>query len=756
MNKDKKMNRALLITTVKTVFLMSLMAASSVFLTACGGGGRDGLGGTGITPIAKGKLSRSDETKLSAYFQESIKNNHNKVLDAPTSENASEDSGTGASVVTSSTNVQETGVDEADLIKTNGRYIYSVEKVSSNPIYLDTEDNEGGPSIGVVPQETEEKSDAIRIMDTQGDSGLVEINRFTSDELSIGEGPNGESSEEPWRIAGIYLHETKKRLVALASPKRNYYTRWFDSQYFSNQETKVLFFDVNDPENTQRESTLQFEGQLISSRRRGDTLYLILRHYPDYQFVDNERLATTTTKDFLPTYRVDNDQARLISKPQDCYVEAGKVGQRASADIITLVAVDLKSDTHTVNSQCYVGSAEALYASQNALYLATTRWDYQANNGVAAYNSKVTTDIHKFNYDGLDFDYRGSGEVDGHLGYKQDSKSFRFSESQGLLRVVTFDEDQWGTIGLPEVQAEDTVEEGPQTGGGNSATDNDATVSVDDATSPPFRAKSPVLLSILEESPTKKALQLVSKLPNAERPEPIGLPGERLYATRYIGNRAYVVTFRVTDPLYVLDLSNPADPFIAGELKVNGYSDYLHPVSENLLLGIGKDAIPSSNDNSNGDGRGAWYQGVKLSLIDVSDPSSPREADKIIIGKRGTETSVLSDHHALTSVQVGDEYRVAIPVRLHEGTPNHSSGNPASDYYSYSKTGLYRFEIDIDNQQINKLPAMVVADASDRPSRQVSINNDRSVIIDDTVYYMHDGKFWVQDWQGEDDLVGPE
>lgn len=746
------MNRALLKTTVKTLFLVSLMVVSLVFLAACGGGGSDGLGGTGITPIAKGKLSRSDETKLSAYFQESIKNNHDKALDAPvaTNDSASEDGGAGGSgtgsIVTSSTNVQETGVDEADLIKTNGRYIYSVEKRSSHDVFIDTGGIVSeGDSIGLPHENTPEKSDVIRIMDTQGSSGLVEINRFKSDE---------QANEEPWRIAGIYLHETKKRLVALASPKRNYYTKWFDSQYFSNQETKVLFIDVNDPENAQRESTLQFEGQLISSRRKGDTLYMILRHYPDYQFVDNERLSTTTTKDFLPTYRVDNDPARLISKPQDCYVEVGKVGQRASADIITLVAVDLKSDTHTVNSQCYVGSAEALYASQNALYLATTRWDYHANNGVAAYNSKVTTDIHKFNYDGLDFDYRGSGEVDGHLGYKQDSKSFRFSESQGLLRVVTFDEDQWGTIGLPEVQPADLVAEGPQTGGGSGATDS---APVEDATSPPFRAKSPVLLSILEESPSKKALQLVSKLPNAERPEPIGLPGERLYATRYIGNRAYVVTFRVTDPLYVLDLSNPADPFIAGELKVNGYSDYLHPVSENLLLGIGKDAIPAGNNGSNGgDGRGAWYQGVKLSLIDVSDPSNPREADKIIIGKRGTETAVLSDHHALTSVQIGDEYRVAIPVRLHEGTPNHSSGNPASDYYSYSKTGLYRFEIDIDNQQINKLPAMVVADASDRPSRQVSINNDRSVIIDDTVYYMHDGKFWVQDWQGENDLVGPE
>jgi len=548
------MNISLLKTTLKTLFLITLMAASLVFLVACGGGG-DGLGGTGITPIAKGKLTRSDETKLSVYFQESIKNSRADSSSEPTitGDNAPEDSPSGGDVISSSTNIQEAGVDEADLIKTNGRYIYSVEKKFSITNYFETDEI----TVGVLPENTEQKSDVIRIMDTQNSTGLKEISRFTSDD---------QINEEAWNIAGLYLHKPEKRLIVLTSPKRNYYTNWFNSQYFSNQETKVLFVDVNDPENAKRESTLQFEGQLISSRRNGDTLYMVLRHFPDYQYVDDERLSATTTEDFLPTYRIDNENKQLIAKPQDCYLE---VGQKGSVDIITLVAVDLKSDTPTVNSQCYVGSAEALYASQNALYLATTRWDYQASNGIAVYNSKVTTDIHKFDYDGLDFDYRGSGEVDGHLGFKQDSKSFRFSESRGLLRVVTFDEDQWATIALPEVQP---VRDGVQT-------------TSEDIASPPVRAKSPVLFSILEENTTKKVLQLVSKLPNAQRPDPIGLPGEQLYATRYIGDRAYVVTFRVTDPLYVLDLSNPKDPFIAGELKVDGYSDYLHPITENLLLG---------------------------------------------------------------------------------------------------------------------------------------------------------------------------
>jgi uncharacterized secreted protein with C-terminal beta-propeller domain len=117
----------------------------------------------------------------------------------------------------------------------------------------------------------------------------------------------------------------------------------------------------------------------------------------------------------------------------------------------------------------------------------------------------------------------------------------------------------------------------------------------------------------------------VGELPNAARPQPLGKPGEHLYASRFIGARGYLVTYRLTDPLYVLDLSDPGDPKMAGELHVEGYSDYLFPVSDTLLLGVGKDAVV---DGGAGDGRFAWYQGVKVSLIDVSEPAStlPRKS----------------------------------------------------------------------------------------------------------------------------------
>lgn len=673
------------------------------------------------TITTQGKLIRSNSDDLLTYFQESIKRdytNPNQGIEdtglvfsvAPPAADAGSNSGV------SSTNIQELGVDEADLIKTDGRYIYSVKKgsaitdTSSIPV-------DAPQGLSSLPVNNPQSSDVIRILDTQDSTGLSEI-------------MNLKDEDNPWSIAGLYLHESQKRIIALSSTKQNYYPEWFNSSYFANTDTDVMFVDVDDPNAASITTKLSFEGQLIDSRRNGNTLYLVLRNYPNYQYVDDETLATSSNIDFLPRYTVGDSASQLLTPPEDCFVEED---QQGSADIITLVAVNLTSTTPQIKSHCYVGSAEAIYASQNALYLATTRWNYQTTNGIAVYDNEITTDIHKFAYDGLDFDYRGSGEVDGHLGFRQGSKSFRFSEYNGLLRVVTFDEDQWNFL---PILVQPALEEPT----------NQSTT--------PAERKSPVVVSVLRDDPSSRSLQLVSKLPNANRPAAIGLPGEQLYASRFIGNRAYLITFRVIDPLYVIDLSNPEDLLIAGELKIDGYSEYLHPVSENLLLGVGKDAIPDTSGATGNDGRGAWYQGVKLSLLDVSDPANPREADKMILGKRGTDATALYTHHGLTGLKVNDSYRVAIPMRLHDQTSQSSNSITPSTFYEYTQTGLYRFEIDINNQTIEQKNALVVATSSEQTSR--NIYDDRSVIINNDVLYMHNGDFWKQDWQGNNTVIGPE
>lgn len=103
--------------------------------------------------------------------------------------------------------------------------------------------------------------------------------------------------------------------------------------------------------------------------------------------------------------------------------------------------------------------------------------------------------------------------------------------------------------------------------------------------------------------------------------------GERIYAVRFVGKTGYVVTFRETDPFYVIDLSRPNRPQLAGELKIPGYSSYLHPITDTLILGVGKED-----------------QNVKLSLFDVSNPASPREADKYMLDEYWSD--ILNTHHA--------------------------------------------------------------------------------------------------------------
>ena len=110
--------------------------------------------------------------------------------------------------------------------------------------------------------------------------------------------------------------------------------------------------------------------------------------------------------------------------------------------------------------------------------------------------------------------------------------------------------------------------------------------------------------------------------------------GQKLYSVRFIGDAGYVVTFRQVDPLYVLDLSVPTSPRIAGQLELEGYSSYLHPLGEGLLLGVGQE-VGSGNEPS----------GVQLELFDVSKPSAPQLKAHVSLGS-GSSSAVQFDHHA--------------------------------------------------------------------------------------------------------------
>ncbi len=121
-------------------------------------------------------------------------------------------------------------------------------------------------------------------------------------------------------------------------------------------------------------------------------------------------------------------------------------------------------------------------------------------------------------------------------------------------------------------------------------------------------------------------------------------PGESIHSARFLGDRAYLVTFEKIDPLFVIDVSVPTAPRLLGELTIPGYSDYLHPIDEDHLLGIGKDTTNAT------EGDFSWYQGLKIALFNVSDVSHPVQMSQYVIGDRGTGSDVLWDHKAFLSI----------------------------------------------------------------------------------------------------------
>ncbi|MGC8998225.1 MAG: beta-propeller domain-containing protein [Candidatus Bathyarchaeia archaeon] len=169
-------------------------------------------------------------------------------------------------------------------------------------------------------------------------------------------------------------------------------------------------------------------------------------------------------------------------------------------------------------------------------------------------------------------------------------------------------------------------------------------------------------------------------------------PKEQIHSARFMGNICYLVTFRKVDPFFVIDLTNPYDPKVLGMLKISGYSDYLHPYDENHVIGVGKETIPAE------EGEFSWYQGIKISLFDVSNASNPKEIAKFIIGERGTDSPVLRDHKAF----LFDKERglLVIPVLVADvnestypdGVPPYVCGEPVWQ-------GAYVFKVSLEFEE---------------------------------------------------------
>lgn len=305
-----------------------------------------------------------------------------------------------------------------------------------------------------------------------------------------------------------------------------------------------------------------------------------------------------------------------------------------SPDSSTLLigAVDLAKPAQEMQVSAYLGSGQTIYASSKHLYVAISKYLPSGDT------YRQETQVYKFRLDQGNIIYIGEGSVPGSI-----LNQFAMDEHEGYFRIATTKGDMWAS-------------------GAEKSSNN---------------------LYILDEQ-----LKTVGKLENLA-------PGERIYSTRFMGSRAYAVTFRNVDPLFAIDLSNPVKPAVLGQLKIPGYSDYLHPYDENHIIGFGKMTVELPSKGMGPDETMAFYQGMKIALFDVSDVSHPKEKFKEIIGDRGTNSELLYNHKALLFSKA--KGLMAFPVELMEiddKQPLEQGGFPAYGQFTYQ--GAYVYHIDLD------------------------------------------------------------
>ena len=415
----------------------------------------------------------------------------------------------------SGTNVQEVGVDEADIVKTDGRRIFTLS--AGRLVVVDAASRSTAGSVAVAEGWGRE-------LFIDGDSLLL-ITRSTSDAAD-------------------------------------------------GSETVLQRIDVSGgtPEVTQ---TVKVQGNYISARSVDGTARVILRYDPQWNFpfvfpqndsaediaetANRAAVLNSTLDDWLPHYTTgtaDSSTGSLMVPCGDVHAPSVFSG----FGMTTVISVPIGGDFDPSSSTAVMAPGDTVYASTGSLYVATTRWVESDTFDDDAFQEawrQRRTSIHRFDISGAEAAYESSGEVLGVI-----HNQFSLSEHNGYLRVVTTVGDPWGEESDSQVRV--------------LSTDGDVLVEVGSVGD-------------------------------------IGR-GEQVQSVRFVGDVGYVVTFRQIDPFYTIDLSDPANPRILGELKIPGFSSYLHPISDSLVLGVGSDADP--------EGR---VTGAKVSLFDVSDLTAPRE-----------------------------------------------------------------------------------------------------------------------------------
>ena len=530
------------------------------------------------------------------------------------------DTNTNTNTDYSQTNLQVAGVDEADIIKTDGTYIYAV---SYNDLFI------------------------IKASDMEVQV-LAKLSFYS-------------------RPTELYLSQGK--LVVIGADSEIMNAGVYKKFRRQSPYTFVKIFDLTDPAAPKQIRDLDFEGSYLDSRIVNNHLYLVLNNYNNYivgesivpRLVDDGRILPDLCRNDSACFAPD---VYYFDTPYDSY------------NFTSINTLDLATAKEPVETQTYLlNSAQNIYVSAKNIYLTYTKYlDEQAvrldvKQSVLA--SKLSTNkaalIDKIKK--TDSAILSSREKQQKIGRIYDNfLASRSADELSILELKLSDSlkkkfaeeaKNWQqtmiyklalTGSLPVYQAKASV---PGSILNQFSLDEDAsgnlrlatTISQNGFSSADINSSS---ASVYILSPQ---LTLLSSIENIA-------PGERIYASRFLGNRGYLITFKQTDPLYALDLSNPKSPQLLGELKVPGFATYLHPYDENTLIALGKDTSSDAYGN-------VVTGGIRVSLFDVSDLNNPLELDHYVAGAAGSNSLALYDHKAFLFDK--NKNLLALPVSLTSG-----------------------------------------------------------------------------------------
>ena len=498
----------------------------------------------------------------------------------------------------SATNVQVDGVDEADIIKTDGTYIYQVQGQKLTIV-------KAFPAADMSVVNSFTFTDpAFRASDIYVDGNYLVVMGSSSYYRHPGPVPMLLPGQSSGAVLEIY-----------------------PSYYYplDIQTSKVIVYDTRDKTKLIKLREVELQGSIVSTRKIDSTVYMVAnRHISWYPYYDGDQdIPLPAYKDSLSGssfHQIQPDKIRYF--PDALY-----------PSYILTAALDLSNLKTPLAIDSYLGNGENIYASLENLYVAVSQYNYINQSRII--NNTRNTSIYKFALKPGATAYAGKGTVPGTI-----LNQFSMDEHNNHFRIAT-------------------TSDGPTSDGGFISQNN---------------------VYVLNDQ-----LAVVGRVENIA-------PGEQIYSTRFMGERLYMVTFRTVDPFFVIDLAVPEKPQVLGQLKIPGYSNYLHPYDENHIIGFGKDTVEMKGWNGQSQ---AYEQGMKIAVFDVTDVSNPREMAKELIGDRGTDSELLHNHKALLFDR--GKNLLAFPVTLMETGNNNSSNSDISklDYGRFTFQGAYVYNIDL-------------------------------------------------------------